>query len=97
MQRGRIRRHGVRQERAVAATNGDVISGKRDDGRMFPELDGVAVDDRLRQQAPVDVHDARVEEDRKLCLLMNQEQGMDLNDGKNFTKKLVPIPTVVRF
>ena len=71
MQRSRIRRHGVRQQRAVAATDRDGVAGKRDDCRVFSELGGVAVDDRLRQQASVDVHHARVEEDGELGLLMN--------------------------
>ena len=69
MQGGRVGRDGVREEGSVAATNRDVVSGERYDGRVLAELDGVAVDHRLRKQAPVDVHDAGVEVDGELGLL----------------------------
>jgi hypothetical protein len=59
----------VRQERAVAASHGHAVAGEPRDGGVLAELDGIAVDDRHRQQAAVDVNDARVQEDRELGFL----------------------------
>jgi hypothetical protein len=83
----RVGRDGVRQEGSVAATHRYAVAGKRDDRRVLAELDGVAVDDGERQQTPVDVNDARVEENRKFRLLLFKDSLHERNLEAFFSVK----------